>query len=117
MRVREACVPFVVWSGPVTHSSCFLLFLLFCANRLGPNLERMINKFEGVGDWPEFHLERRPYLEVFEKEKDQLVYLTSDSPNTLESLDPKCVYIIGGIVDRNRMKGATYLKAQVLLYV
>ena len=44
--------------------------------------------------------------------KKQLVYLTSDAEETLESLDPKCAYIIGGIVDRNRHKFATFNKAK-----
>jgi tRNA (guanine9-N1)-methyltransferase len=43
--------------------------------------------------------------------KKQLVYLTSDAEETLESLDDNCAYIIGGIVDRNSMKGITYNKA------
>eukprot|EP01032_Pedospumella_encystans_P021276 gene21276-24145_t len=41
----------------------------------------------------------------------QLVYLTSDAEETLETLDPRCAYIIGGIVDRNRHKFATFNKA------
>ena len=41
----------------------------------------------------------------------QLVYLTSDAEETLQVLDRSCVYVIGGIVDRNRLKGATYAKA------
>lgn len=41
----------------------------------------------------------------------QLVYLTSDAEETLETLDPHCAYIIGGIVDRNRHKFATFNKA------
>jgi tRNA (guanine9-N1)-methyltransferase len=32
----------------------------------------------------------------------QLVYLTSDSNNVLEQLSDDTVYVIGGIVDRNR---------------
>ena len=43
--------------------------------------------------------------------KKQLVYLTSDAEEVLETLDPMHAYIIGGIVDRNRLKGATYNKA------
>lgn len=41
----------------------------------------------------------------------QLVYLTSDAEDTIETLDDDTAYIIGGIVDRNRLKGATYTKA------
>jgi tRNA (guanine9-N1)-methyltransferase len=38
------------------------------------------------------------------KSKEQLVYLTSDSTNELKQLNDDHVYIIGGIVDRNRLK-------------
>jgi tRNA (guanine9-N1)-methyltransferase len=40
-----------------------------------------------------------------------IVYLTSDSPHTLESLSPYTSYIIGGIVDKNRHKGICYKRA------
>lgn len=43
--------------------------------------------------------------------KKQLVYLTSDAEETIEVLDKNCAYIIGGVVDRNRLKGITYRKA------
>lgn len=36
----------------------------------------------------------------------------ADSPTTLDALSDKDVYIIGGIVDRNRFKGLTFDKAQ-----
>ena len=46
-----------------------------------------------------------------EPSKASLVYLTSDSPHTLERLSPNTSYIIGGIVDKNRHKGLCYKRA------
>lgn len=48
------------------------------------------------------------------KTKRHLVYLTGDSPNTLSSLDNNTTYIIGGIVDRNRLKRAAINRADAL---
>lgn len=44
-------------------------------------------------------------------ELGEVIYLTSDSPNTLTELRPYSTYIIGGLVDRNRYKGVCYKKA------
>lgn len=33
-----------------------------------------------------------------------IIYLSADSPNTLEKLEPNTSYVIGGLVDRNREK-------------
>ncbi|CAK7208710.1 tRNA (guanine(9)-N(1))-methyltransferase [Sporothrix curviconia] len=41
-----------------------------------------------------------------------VVYLTSDSPNTLTRLEPFTSYVIGGIVDKNREKGLCYGRAR-----
>ncbi|KAI4241641.1 MAG: hypothetical protein L6R40_004474 [Gallowayella cf. fulva] len=41
----------------------------------------------------------------------EVVYLTSDSPDTLTELKPYSTYIIGGIVDKNRHKGICYKRA------
>jgi tRNA (guanine9-N1)-methyltransferase len=40
-----------------------------------------------------------------------IVYLTADSPHTLDVLLPNTSYIIGGIVDKNRHKGICYKRA------
>ncbi|KAL8943265.1 MAG: hypothetical protein Q9216_001176 [Gyalolechia sp. 2 TL-2023] len=44
-------------------------------------------------------------------EGGEIVYLTSDSPETLTELKPYSTYIIGGLVDKNRHKGICYKRA------
>lgn len=44
--------------------------------------------------------------------KGEIVYLTSDSPDTLTELSPYSTYIVGGLVDKNRHKGICYKVAQ-----
>ena len=44
--------------------------------------------------------------------KHQFVYLTGDSPNTLTTLDNNTTYIVGGIVDRNRLKRAAIQRVE-----
>jgi tRNA (guanine9-N1)-methyltransferase len=45
-------------------------------------------------------------------DKSKLVYLTSDSENTLDHLEDDTIYVIGGIVDRNRLKRAAINRAE-----
>jgi tRNA (guanine9-N1)-methyltransferase len=52
-----------------------------------------------------------PEAPTSSKSEPQIVYLTSDSPNTLTVLSPNTSYIIGGIVDKNRHKGLCYKRA------
>ncbi|KAH9906049.1 hypothetical protein F4778DRAFT_728622 [Xylariomycetidae sp. FL2044] len=37
-----------------------------------------------------------------------IVYLTADSPYTIERLEPNISYVVGGIIDKNREKGLCY---------
>ncbi|OAF71396.1 hypothetical protein A3Q56_00824 [Intoshia linei] len=52
------------------------------------------------------------FLDIFEKQ--DIIYLTSDSENVIDKLqDGKC-YVIGGLIDRNRHKNLCLTTAQDL---
>lgn len=57
-------------------------------------------------------LERRPLTAVYAPER--LVYLTADSPHVLHTLVDEDVYVIGGLVDRNRHKNLCLQRATAL---
>ncbi|KAI9376282.1 guanine-1-methyltransferase-domain-containing protein [Aspergillus egyptiacus] len=44
-------------------------------------------------------------------EDGEIVYLSSDSPDTLTELKPYSTYIVGGLVDKNRHKGICHKRA------
>jgi len=46
--------------------------------------------------------------------KDKLIYLSPDSPNVMQELSHDKIYIVGGIVDHNRLKGLSYNTATKL---
>lgn len=53
-----------------------------------------------------------PFAEMDAKPEDgEVIYLSSDSPNTLTELKPYNTYIIGGLVDKNRHKAVCYKHA------
>jgi tRNA (guanine9-N1)-methyltransferase len=51
-------------------------------------------------------------MEVFKDQTDKLIYLSPDSPNILQRLQPDHIYIIGGIADVHIKKGLTLDKAE-----
>ncbi|XP_052035114.1 tRNA methyltransferase 10 homolog A isoform X2 [Apodemus sylvaticus] len=63
----------------------------------------------GWVNWKDIHIKSEHYSELIKKE--DLVYLTSDSPNVLKDLDESKAYVIGGLVDHNHHKGLTFKQA------
>ncbi|KAM4808260.1 tRNA methyltransferase 10 homolog B [Rhinophrynus dorsalis] len=50
------------------------------------------------------------FLDIFPLEN--IIYLTPDSDNALEDIDPQKVYVLGGLVDESVQKKLTYHKAR-----
>ncbi|KAJ8905509.1 hypothetical protein NDN08_002016 [Rhodosorus marinus] len=75
---------------------------------LKQDMERKLN---GSDSWPVVWSEAT-LLDQFKCEKDSLVYLTHESSRVLKQLSEDEVYIVGGIVDRNRIRGGTASKAK-----
>lgn len=65
---------------------------------------------DAVGENHPEHASESPSTSSMPQRK--IVYLTSDSQTTLECLENNAVYVIGGIVDRNRLKRATIDRAE-----
>lgn len=72
--------------------------------------EMVETSLPGAKEWP-VNFSERSLLETFTHAN--LVYLTSDAETVLDRLESDQVYVIGGIVDRNRLKGATMDKAKI----
>lgn len=62
----------------------------------------MFEKREGSNRWDVFMMGEA--LEELWRPQD-VVYLTADSDNVLQSLDDNKTYVIGGLVDHNAHKG------------
>jgi len=71
--------------------------------------DRGLRKISGFEDWMGFRCEQERYISLFPQ--DKLIYLSADAEEVMETIEKDKVYIIGGIVDRNRLKGITHAKA------
>ena len=73
-------------------------------------MENQLQRLPGFDKWI-IEKESQSYIDALQDQKENLVYLTADSETVLDELDLKKIYIIGGLVDRNRWKGITMKKA------
>uniref|UniRef100_A0A8C2Y8D9 tRNA methyltransferase 10 homolog A n=1 Tax=Coturnix japonica TaxID=93934 RepID=A0A8C2Y8D9_COTJA len=87
-----------------------LMVLKFYLTSHGGQLKSNMNENDkGWVNWKDIQIRTEHYSELIKKE--DLVYLTSDSPDVLSELDERKAYVIGGLVDHNHHKGITYKKA------
>lgn len=76
---------------------------------VGPKVKQLLDK-SNAQHWAVDIHEKKSYLNVV-PDRSKLVYLSADSENLINDLDPEDIYIIGGIVDHNKHKKLTYTKA------
>lgn len=81
------------------------IYLTDFGGKLKTNLEAL----NGFPNWKGITSDARSYMDMFPKER--LVYLSAESEESLTELNEDDVYIIGGLVDHNRLKGICYEKA------
>jgi tRNA (guanine9-N1)-methyltransferase len=83
---------------------------------LGGETLRHLQNVSGYDEWTTYAYSptEQPLEEHFKDRLSDVVYLTSDAETMLDDLEDTKVYVIGGIVDRNRLKGVTYQKAMSL---
>ncbi|XP_058403545.1 tRNA methyltransferase 10 homolog A isoform X3 [Diceros bicornis minor] len=87
-----------------------LMVLKFYLTSHGGQLKKNMDENDkGWVNWKDIHIKPDHYSEFIKKE--DLIYLTSDSPNVLKELDESKAYVIGGLVDHNHHKGLTYKEA------
>jgi len=79
-----------------------------CITGIGPNIKHQLEKVN-YEKW-RIKFSEEDYMKLYPKE--DLVYLTADATDIMTTIDPSKVYIIGGLVDRNRYKNITFNRAK-----
>lgn len=78
---------------------------LHIAGLSGRSLEQF-EQWQGTGNWDVVRHDGQHYAQTFASyDKQDIVYLTSESEHVLERVQPGRVYVIGGLVDHNHHKG------------
>jgi tRNA (guanine9-N1)-methyltransferase len=80
------------------------------ATSVGGGTLEHLKKVNGFDEWSNWAFTVTPdsLEQHYQCNLDKVVYLTSDSETVLETLDDSKIYVIGGIVDRNRLKRAAF---------
>ena len=89
-------------------SKSYTLKFRFKIRKIKGKTRELLEK-SGLSNW-DVHLNEKSYQEIFDGlvTKENIIYLTSDSPNELADFEEDKVYIIGGLVDHNHHKSLCY---------
>ena len=84
--------------------------------REGSSTLSLLQRDAGFPEWSNrlFVCTDQSLEDYYSKDRSRLVYLTSDSEHTLDRLEDDKIYVIGGIVDRNRLKRVAMDRANTL---
>ena len=74
-------------------------------------VEQEMSKNDGFRNW-DLHFRAERYEAVFSS--DQIVYLSAEADEVLDTLLPGTAYVIGGLVDHNHHKGVCHQEATKL---
>lgn len=85
----------------------------FCNLQLnGPYHKELVRRYQSAWDNVLITATEKSHVDIFPK--DQLVYLTADSPNVLKTFDHDKIYIIGAFVDKSQKTGVSLGNAKRL---
>ncbi|KAM4700592.1 tRNA methyltransferase 10 homolog C [Discoglossus pictus] len=78
----------------------------------GPYHKELMRRYTGAFDNLFITATEKRHIDIFPRE--QLVYLTADSPTELKTFDPNKVYIVGSLVDKSQQTGLSLANAKRL---
>jgi tRNA (guanine9-N1)-methyltransferase len=103
-EVKSICQQ-LMYSWSVIKRSDHPIQLSVCGLTPGTRVHHTLMSKAGIDQW-QMPITGTPFHEAAPN-KEQIVYLTADSDCIVNTLEPDKVYVIGGLVDRNRHKGIT----------
>lgn len=102
------CAKQLLWVYTINRKAVAPMQLFFTSLRRGGRVQQALDKNDGYLNW-DVNIRTDAYDAVFERQ--QIVYLTSDSDTVLSELSADDVYVIGGLVDHNHHKGLSLERA------
>jgi len=113
-REVKALVQQVLYCYGSNRSALRPVRLVLSGVKPGSHTLERLQKLAGFPkSWQGVTILEQRYIDHFDSDRDRhrLVYLTADTDTVVRTFEPEKVYIIGGIVDHNRLKGSTRAKA------